>query len=203
MPRVASNRYRVGKRLHHNHESNGSSWSSKTVQILSILVICWIGLLGYYWLTHQNTVSKTLREDYDLTKKYLEEAINVGKETKDQDSLFPSDTNGVVLPPIPVLVPLPPPRKKIAYAITVTKDGAFLDGALVLGYGIMKLHHQNGKTGSEYWDKFNLHDLDSRLNRGGQAGASMGFKPELSAYDAELVAFVTPAITHAKHILGK
>ena len=34
----------------------------------------------------------------------------------------------------------PPSRPKIAYAITVTKDGSFLDGALVLGYAARKYH---------------------------------------------------------------
>ena len=31
-------------------------------------------------------------------------------------------------------------KKKIAYAITVTKDGPFLDGALVLGHAARKVH---------------------------------------------------------------
>lgn len=33
-----------------------------------------------------------------------------------------------------------PIKKRIAYAITVTKDGPFLDGALVLGYSAKKVH---------------------------------------------------------------
>ncbi len=33
-------------------------------------------------------------------------------------------------------------RRKVAYAITVTKDGPFLDGALVLGYSIKKVHSE-------------------------------------------------------------
>lgn len=35
------------------------------------------------------------------------------------------------------------PKKKIAYAITVTKDGPFVDGALVLGYSALKVHDSN------------------------------------------------------------
>lgn len=31
-------------------------------------------------------------------------------------------------------------KKRIAYAITVTKDGPFIDGALVLGYSALKIH---------------------------------------------------------------
>lgn len=31
-------------------------------------------------------------------------------------------------------------RKKVAYAITVTKDGPFVDGALVLGHAALKVH---------------------------------------------------------------
>lgn len=34
------------------------------------------------------------------------------------------------------------PRKKFAYAITITKDGSFQDGAAVLAYSIMKHSHQ-------------------------------------------------------------
>ena len=87
-------------------------------------------------------------------------------------------------------------RKKIAYAITVTKDGLFLDGALVLGYGIMKLHHQNGKTNNDYWNSKHLENipLDTYVGQ---------VVPTLSKYDADLIAFVTPNIVHAKHILGR
>ena len=33
-------------------------------------------------------------------------------------------------------------KKKIAYAITVTKDSQFIDGALVLGYAAKKVHDE-------------------------------------------------------------
>lgn len=36
-------------------------------------------------------------------------------------------------------------KKKIAYAITVTKDGPFLDGALVLGHAAKKSHDASSK----------------------------------------------------------
>ena len=42
------------------------------------------------------------------------------------------------------------PRKKIAYAITVTKDGPFVDGALVLGYAAKKIHDKNKGFISNY-----------------------------------------------------
>jgi hypothetical protein len=56
-------------------------------------------------------------------------------------------------------------KKKIAYAITITKDGPFLDGALVLGYSAMEAQKSSTK------------------------------------YTAELVAFVTPEVTHARPVL--
>jgi flagellar capping protein FliD len=34
-------------------------------------------------------------------------------------------------------------KKKVAYAITVTKDGPFIDGALVLGYSALKVHKKS------------------------------------------------------------
>jgi len=169
--------------------------------------------LGYFWYSHQqvnvNDITNSLQQEYDLTKKYIEEAINVGKEEGSEGTLpgninMPAVGVGHLDPPPVALTAVNSvknPRKKIAYAITVTKDGAFLDGALVLGYGVMKLHHQNGNTGSDYWDKFEFDKLDSKLRI--QAGAAEGFKPELSEYDADLVAFVTPQITHAKHILER
>lgn len=42
----------------------------------------------------------------------------------------------------PVLPPTPT-QKRIAYAITITKDGSFLDGGLVLGYSIKKAHRNS------------------------------------------------------------
>lgn len=36
-----------------------------------------------------------------------------------------------------------PTQKRIAYAITITKDGSFLDGGLVLGYSIKKAHRNS------------------------------------------------------------
>ena len=41
-------------------------------------------------------------------------------------------------------------KKKIAYAITVTKDGHFVDGALVLGYSAKKVHDASSGYISEY-----------------------------------------------------
>lgn len=60
-------------------------------------------------------------------------------------------------------------RKKIAYAITVTKDGNFLDGALVLGFSAKKVHSRK-----------------------------YGFS---SAYDADLVAFVTSSVVTSRAAL--
>jgi hypothetical protein len=75
-------------------------------------------------------------------------------------------------------VSTPSRPKKIAYAITVTKDGPFLDGALVLGYGVMKLHGSSG------------HPLYAQIPT-----------PPSSQYEAELIAFVTPQIKVARHVL--
>lgn len=56
-------------------------------------------------------------------------------------------------------------KKKIAYAITITKDGPFLDGALVLGYSALEAQKSSSK------------------------------------YTADLVAFVTPEVVHARPVL--
>ena len=41
-------------------------------------------------------------------------------------------------------------KMKIAYAITVTKDGSFLDGALVLGHSAKKVHDRSSGFVSKY-----------------------------------------------------
>lgn len=41
-------------------------------------------------------------------------------------------------------------KTKIAYAITVTKDGSFLDGALVLGHSAKKVHDGSSGVVSKY-----------------------------------------------------
>lgn len=43
-----------------------------------------------------------------------------------------------------------PKKKRIAYAITVTKDGPFLDGALVLGHSAKKVHDPSKGYVSNY-----------------------------------------------------
>ena len=86
-------------------------------------------------------------------------------------------------------------KKKIAYAITVTKDGAFLDGALVLGYGIMKTHQHSANK--QYWDQLNRDEVYKNHD------TQKHYIPTMSKYEADLIAFVTPEIVHAKHILGK
>lgn len=67
-------------------------------------------------------------------------------------------------------------KKKIAYAITVTKDGPFVDGALVLGFAAQRVHNNTLRQ---------LQGLD------------------LSDYDAELVAFVAPSVVTTRAILGR
>lgn len=43
-----------------------------------------------------------------------------------------------------------PAKPRVAYAITVTKDGPFIDGALVLGYSAKKVHDQSKGYKSKY-----------------------------------------------------
>ena len=75
-------------------------------------------------------------------------------------------------PITPVTNTIPPKMKpKIAVAITVTKDGPFVDGALVLGYAAKKYH-----------------------------SAKHGYP---SAYDIELVAFVTKKVVTTRTILSQ
>jgi hypothetical protein len=49
-----------------------------------------------------------------------------------------------------VSVPKSRNKKRIAYAITVTKDGPFVDGALVLGYAALKVHDEKHGFRSKY-----------------------------------------------------
>ena len=44
----------------------------------------------------------------------------------------------------------PMKKKKIAYAITVTKDGHFVDGALVLGHSDLRVHNSSKGYNSKY-----------------------------------------------------
>ncbi len=67
---------------------------------------------------------------------------NLGKDPlKNKVSTVPTivkPLSVVSATPVPIIPPKQKPR--IAYAITVTKDGPFLDGALVLGYAARKYH---------------------------------------------------------------
>jgi len=71
-------------------------------------------------------------------------------------------------------------KKKVAYAVTVTKDSSFVDGALVLGYAAHKVH---GLTKSIYKDINN-----ENYN---------------SIYDIDLIAFVAPSVNSSRNLLQK
>lgn len=82
-------------------------------------------------------------------------------------------------------------KKTIAYAITVTKDGSFVDGALVLGrHGATATvsPSPDANTALIGYAAKKIHD------------ASKGFK---SDYSAELVAFVTGSVVTSRPILSK
>ena len=179
-------KYKVGNRIHHSSEKS-LSWKYVILQLLILLVIAWSGMLLYYWQGSRSTsggseilASNTTLKDNIYLKPTLPDNIPAHVVSPNLVQSLPATPSG---------------RKKIAYAITVTKDGLFLDGALVLGYGIMKLHHENGKTNNIYWDSKQLDKIplntyvDQRV-------------PTMSKYGADLIAFVTPNIIHAKHILG-
>jgi hypothetical protein len=83
---------------------------------------------------------------------YLKNGSNSGKNLKIEivDTL-PKLSDEIRKPP-PSLVSVinKNPKKKVAYAITVTKDSNFIDGALVLGYSAKKVHDKLHGFESEY-----------------------------------------------------
>lgn len=81
----------------------------------------------------------------------------------------------ITVPPITTTVK-PSAKKKIAYAITVTKDGHFLDGALVLGHSAQRVHRPR------------------------KAFPEPGISSD--EYDVELVAFVTAQVQYARPVLA-
>lgn len=79
-------------------------------------------------------------------------------------------------------------KKKVAYAITITKDGPFTDGALVLGYAARRIH------GLVNMNNINIHknNPDTALPRPGN-----------SEYDVELVAFMKSNVVKSRQILSQ
>lgn len=103
-----------------------SAWSVVRIVLLCIVIIL-VGLVVVSTQIHTDNVTP-------------------GDGGKVETSLRTSPT--VITEKSQIAVPTAPPaatsktttRPKIAYAITVTKDGNFLDGALVLGYAARKYH---------------------------------------------------------------
>jgi hypothetical protein len=115
----------------HGHGGQGSGAPPTYVYIIALILIVACIVFGFTQLSSQH--------DQAGIRAALTPPI-----TKDTISYNPEP---VVSVPIQTL----PPRKvkkKIAYAITVTKDGHFLDGALVLGYSALKVH--NASKGRPY-----------------------------------------------------
>jgi hypothetical protein len=66
-----------------------------------------------------------------------------------QSPIGAADKGSLSPPKIEATHPLTIPKKKIAYAITITKDGPFLDGALVLGYSAQLAQQNSSKYSAE------------------------------------------------------
>lgn len=199
------------------------SCAKMTFYFIALIILLWTGILYYFLYSGMTTksiassvdkIAETMNFEISAdasnmldklesnTKKYLREVTSVNLltnpitnplsytlanylEERDAESSSPEAVDKEAVPSNSL--------KRIAYAITVTKDGPFLDGALVLGYGIKKIHAHRGVSPS---DKASIYDAIPRAPE-----SQMGSDIEYSKYDADLVAFVTPEIVVAKHIL--
>lgn len=106
------------------------SKTSKFILIFATIVCGWFLLITLY-LYHSGNNS------VDAAWKYLR---------RNELLIVPVSSQTLA----PAAAPVKAGKKKIAYAITVTKDGPFLDGALVLGYSAQKVHSEKFGYISEY-----------------------------------------------------
>ncbi len=117
--------------------------ASKSAQIVSIEKLDQSSLRSAFTLINKNQIPK-------LDK--------IQKVQKDSSEILETDVNETMLKTKDDLnlksiapgVSATASKKKIAYAITVTRDGPFVDGALVLGYAARKVHDESKGYLSKY-----------------------------------------------------
>ena len=82
------------------------------------------------------------------------ENVNTSKENYNSIVLYENNTpnDQIIEPSRNETLPSKTGKKKIAYAITVTKDGNFVDGALVLG-NIFNTQNSNSNKWINIWCK--------------------------------------------------
>ena len=131
-------------------------------------VRCFFYLIGLVLIALLVLILTPVHDSISQTKPLIEKIPQPGTNNDNKLRTEGDQRNNVVSQ-----IQTQPPKTKptIAYAITVTKDGPFVDGALVLGYAAKKFH-----------------------------SAAQG---NPSAYQAELVAFVTKQVKTSREILTK
>jgi hypothetical protein len=98
---------------------------SKSSSMLLILVAMLL-MFGFFYWAVSHKVQSSIVNDVQNAKYFFNNVVSGGSETPNLRERPP------------VLPPVKPKRKRYAYAITITKDGFFQDGAAVLAYSIMK-----------------------------------------------------------------
>ena len=126
--------------LGRTHSSKSSKKCSPTqvVAVLFILVVSIMISANFYF---RYTISNN-DVNIDATNN---DNLRNNKIKISEELVHKGDTVKVTTSPINTLL-----KKKIAYAITVTKDGPFVDGALVLGYAALKIHNESKGFKTEY-----------------------------------------------------
>jgi len=127
------------KRHHHRQATPVLSWRCTISAVLAVVLLVWAGL-NLIFASDPNTFTTILSNGKQnirgstslLTPGGGAVATVVSREAA---TVATGSAHTSTQPDTP-----PSKKKKVAYAVTVTRDGPFVDGALVLGYGARKVH---------------------------------------------------------------
>lgn len=134
-------------RIPHHSNKNNSNCSYSRIFYILLCIPLTILIINLY---HATNSYKNIRIDSNNTNSAKDIIINkrnidIGSTWKDTEAESLDDTTKIQANNQVVTK-----KKKIAYAITVTKDGNFVDGALVLGHSAKRVHDIKYGFNSEY-----------------------------------------------------
>ncbi len=154
---------------HHQHSSQNGRWSISPIRcFLYVMLVILVGAVVVLLFPFPHSMgSMKGKEDSLTSSKILIDHLNGGEMKNNENLHLRYSKEEVLRQAMNTILPIvtteeeeEPPfhtkpekekkKKTIAYAITVTKDGPFVDGALVLGYAAKKFHSEKFGFKSPY-----------------------------------------------------
>lgn len=140
--------------MRHNINKKSSAFIITPIKCFIFFMILVVSVMGMYAYYYSNIIkSQTSNTGHEVV---VDKVTSTGNNLRTTPSKKPKTSpstmisNNTIISANPLTGSDPLRQRRVAIAITVTKDGPFLDGALVLGYAAKKYHSAKHGYPSKY-----------------------------------------------------